>query len=500
MVKEKNIIKKLHVEVDTTSLTDAFYFKDHLDSFFREEIYPEIDTLLQELQLKTTNDIVRFDTIPLKINISNKDSLKDIKPCIISDLKNIIRINNEPSTHLVKSSIRPIENEVNAVIHFYEKGRYPWWFSPEKISDSTLLKRVINDPSFASKARPILQSKNAQKRLVFQLTDIEISKVVLALSKPSKSTIKQASFSKISGDIRIAFWELIFNEIIAPNSSNYIMKLTALVKRISSVSLNSITPITIQTEIVKQSIVPLINLSNQLTNNLVLLENSYTNKVRLSISDSTSTLEVNNHNESFVQRMKSKEIVFEQNSEQIITARIEETKPFETDGALEEGILVQNAGLVLLHPFLRQLFENLGFLSDGKKLLRKRLPEALATLYFLATKQESPLEHELLCEKFLCNIPFEIAVFPAKNLTEEQKHACDEMLSAALSHWSALKTTNIDVLRSEFLMREGKITANSENEKLFIQRKTQDILLEKLPWNLGIMKLPWKKNMVFLDW
>ena len=74
------------------------------------------------------------------------------------------------------------------------------------------------------------------------------------------------------------------------------------------------------------------------------------------------------------------------------------------------------------------------------------------------------------------------------------------MLSAVLKHWTALKSSNIDVLRSEFLMREGKISIKKDKTNLFVQRKTQDVLLEKLPWSLSFFKLPWIKHMTSLEW
>lgn len=500
MVLEKNIIKKLNIEVETTSLADAFYFKDHLDAFFRNEIYPEIETILDKLQIEISSDILRFDSIPLEINISSKDSLNDIKPLILNKLINYIKVDVTQTRIVKSSSVKLKENNLNAALFFLKNGRCPWWFSIRKNTVKTLLKSALKDPNIGSKLRPILTSKNVQKRLVYQLNNETLSELVLAILKQPKNNQNSLDFSAITKGNRMGFWKLVLGQISHPNSSNYISKLITLSRRISGNSGTASKGTKIDKKVVIKHILPLIELTNTLTNSYVILENLTGNAISLNLSKGSSLIAVNKHNQSVIHEIASTTVIVSQTAELITMATSKIIETSKTTEVLEEGIIVENAGLVLLHPFLKPFFENLGFLSEGKTILTEKVPEVLATLYFLATKQESPGEHELLCEKFLCDIPFEKAIFPAEKLSEVQKDACDELLAAALSHWPALKTKNIDVLRSEFLTREGKITGNAEKEKLFIQRKTQDMLLEQLPWNLGIMRLPWKKNFVFLEW
>jgi len=166
---------------------------------------------------------------------------------------------------------------------------------------------------------------------------------------------------------------------------------------------------------------------------------------------------------------------------------------------VEEGIIFPNAGLILLHPFLQRFFENLNLL-DNNAIKPTKLEEAMHILHYLVCKKEQPYEHELLFEKFICNVPLKHPVKRDIQLTDDQKESCEVLLTSALNHWEGLKTNSVDALRSEFLMREGKLLATDEHYKLFVQRKTQDILLETLPWNLSITKIPWKKKMILIDW
>ena len=45
------------------------------------------------------------------------------------------------------------------------------------------------------------------------------------------------------------------------------------------------------------------------------------------------------------------------------------------------------------------------------------------------------------------------------------------MLMAVLGHWKALKTESIDLLRNEFLRREGKIIVDDNSPRIIIERK-----------------------------
>ena len=142
---------------------------------------------------------------------------------------------------------------------------------------------------------------------------------------------------------------------------------------------------------------------------------------------------------------------------------------------------------------------NMELLSENKIRPEKR-DLAVHLLHYVATKNEQPSEHELVFEKYLCHIPVNQPINKFVNLTSEQKNSCDDLLHAVLKHWSALRTNSIDALRSEFLLRQGKLTINKERHRLFIQRNTQDILLDTLPWNLHLVKLPWKKQLLYVEW
>ncbi|MEZ0128446.1 contractile injection system tape measure protein [Flavobacterium sp. LBUM151] len=159
---------------------------------------------------------------------------------------------------------------------------------------------------------------------------------------------------------------------------------------------------------------------------------------------------------------------------------------------------INNAGLILIHPFLKQLFENCKLLNKDNTINDPEMAAHL--LHYIATAKEQDYEHEMVFEKLLCNIPVNQTINRNITLSEEIKNHANEMLRAVLDNWEVMKNSSVALLQNEYLQRPGKIIFTGDNPKILVERKTQDILLDKIPWNLGIVKLAWKNKVIFVDW
>lgn len=165
-----------------------------------------------------------------------------------------------------------------------------------------------------------------------------------------------------------------------------------------------------------------------------------------------------------------------------------------------EKIAVQNAGLVILHPFLPALFESLDYL-DGKRWKNKELQErALHLLLYLATGESQLGEYEFLIPKLLCGWPQNEAVYRFLVLTEKEKQEAEELLDAVLKHWAALKSSTPGLLQEGFLQRTGLLHKSPDSWKLQLEHKAQDVLLDKLPWGISIIQLPWMMERLAVEW
>ncbi|NGZ08803.1 MAG: hypothetical protein CV088_05370 [Nitrospira sp. LK70] len=163
-----------------------------------------------------------------------------------------------------------------------------------------------------------------------------------------------------------------------------------------------------------------------------------------------------------------------------------------------EGIYVENAGLVLLHPFLPQLFSALGIADDDHLLQPAR---ALSLLHFLATGRTVAPEYELVLPKILCHVTLGTPVESPVDLTVVEQEEAVALLEAVIRHWQVLRNTSPDGLRGAFLLRPGKVSFRDDGDWLLqIESCTHDILLDQLPWGLSMIKLPWMGHKLRVGW
>jgi hypothetical protein len=63
-----------------------------------------------------------------------------------------------------------------------------------------------------------------------------------------------------------------------------------------------------------------------------------------------------------------------------------------------------------------------------------------------------------------------------------------------------MKKSSAALLQNEFFQRPGKLVVSDFDYTLTVERKAQDILLDKLAWGIGLIKLPWKEKFLFVNW
>jgi len=167
--------------------------------------------------------------------------------------------------------------------------------------------------------------------------------------------------------------------------------------------------------------------------------------------------------------------------------------------AVESLITVAAAGTVIVHPFIQELFREQSLLEENDFRSEECRHNAVHMLAYLAFGNLNIEEYDLLLPKLLCAMPWEHALLPAE-LTDGQRKACDELLSAALHHWSALKSQSVQFLRQQFFWRNGKLKIVDRGWRLTIEKLAQDILLDKLPWGVGVIHMPWMNGMLYVNW
>ncbi|NLC86293.1 MAG: hypothetical protein GX680_05035 [Bacteroidales bacterium] len=125
---------------------------------------------------------------------------------------------------------------------------------------------------------------------------------------------------------------------------------------------------------------------------------------------------------------------------------------------------------------------------------------AIQALHFLATGKANFFEGNLILEKYICGTPLKVTVERECLLSEKIKDEAINMLREVIRQWPELKNSTIDDLRELFIQRNGKLIKKGSKYKIIVERKVQDLLLEKLSWNISAVNFPWRKDVLFVDW
>ncbi|WKL47574.1 contractile injection system tape measure protein [Flavobacterium pectinovorum] len=536
----QHIINKMFLEVNTSSKQKAYYLKDNLNTFLKEEVFPLLEAYFDMLHDKMPLQSIQIEKLNIDFSMPADFDFNTLKIEIINQFqKQIEQQIDKGFPDTTNYNLVPVkEKNINEFFSFLQTGTTSWSALSKDIlnlNTENQFEKMISEKAFGLKLKKALENRQSRIRFIKQLSDNQIYSILAKTflfelnaaeqttsenSNKIKDTINAViSKSKQGLHQRNLVWDLLISQLLKENESLIQKKLVDL---FTSFDVIKKYPSTFVLEIIKKQIVNqsvleiLINLENE----VLLIANFLEQKISETPQNKGNNLSESNFTksqESFVsndQKTEEINLVFDTNKEIFNNNNnnnnnnkdVKTEEILNSDLLLNEEILaetatdyyVNNAGLILIHPFLKQLFENCKLLHKNNTI---NDPEVAAhLLHYIATAKEQDYEHEMLFEKFLCNIPANQTINRNITLSEELKNHSNEMLQAVLENWSIIKNSSVALLQNEYLQRPGKIILSEDHPKVIVERKTQDILLDKITWNLGIVKLAWKNKIIFVDW
>ena len=166
----------------------------------------------------------------------------------------------------------------------------------------------------------------------------------------------------------------------------------------------------------------------------------------------------------------------------------------------EDFLYIKNAGLILLHPFLSMLFEQLNLTVNQEWASQMAQQKGALLTHYLVYGDTEVDESELVLNKILCGLEITEIVNTQIVLENYEKEKCQSLLDAVLEHWKVMKNSSKEALQETFLQREGKLVFQTNEYEMWIEEKGYDILLEQLPWGIGMIKTPWMENYLNCHW
>lgn len=163
--------------------------------------------------------------------------------------------------------------------------------------------------------------------------------------------------------------------------------------------------------------------------------------------------------------------------------------------------VVDNAGLVLLWPYLGHFFGALGLVKDRQFVDEAAAHRAVHLLQYMAEGGALEYEeHDLVLNKILCGLEVTEPIDMQFAITDEEKEEVQGLLEAVIQNWKGIGRTSVNGLQVTFLQKEGSLKRQGEGWHLGIERKTVDVLLDRLPWTISIIRLPWVEETIFVEW
>ncbi|MCD8262006.1 MAG: hypothetical protein LUD15_11400 [Bacteroides sp.] len=161
---------------------------------------------------------------------------------------------------------------------------------------------------------------------------------------------------------------------------------------------------------------------------------------------------------------------------------------------------INNAGIVLLAPFLSVLFTRLGLVENGVFRDHPSRIKAIHAIHRLVYPGEFCNEPDCLLNKLLTGTGFSEPVPPQPDLLPEEIVLVESLPEGVLAHWKKLKNSSSQTLREAFLKREGKLEEQVDKWVLTVEKKSYDMLIDYIPWGFRTLSFPWMPKPLFVQW
>lgn len=500
MIKTKrHIINKFFLEVNTTSKEQAYAIKDNLNQFLKEEVFPELEAYFGNIEKTMHASGIRIEKLNIDLNLKEGFKYSELKEKIVAEVGKTIleKIDGEITTGVSGEGIDQSDGLflgvtntlVKSFFFFLEKGTLPWWDTTTDatfLSDSTVLQEVISTSEFPRIFHEKIKVATLQKRLIKQFSDEAIKEILLGTNQTYQDQTNIISqilndellvlFENMNSSQRVELWTSILSFFQTKDNTKFHSALQVYQKAPGK-------------ELGAQY-------SLWLEKTIAMLD-TYPRTTKTSDQDTSESVEKDNVIEVSIGEVEERLDLHKKEDFDTAKEVQEELLQDEILPKEEDSYYINNAGLILIHPFINHFFEHCELIEENT-IRDKEL--AVHLLHYVATKKEQQPEYLMIFEKFLCNIPIHQPITRKYSLTKKQKDQANDLMAAVLQNWEAIRDSSNDLLRNEFLQRPGKLILSDKNPKLIIERKTQDILLDRLPWNMSVVKLPWKEKLIFVDW
>ncbi|SMD41979.1 hypothetical protein SAMN00777080_0515 [Aquiflexum balticum DSM 16537] len=515
MISQKtHIIQNVTFQVDFEKMEEGLGLQEDLSLIFHQKIEPTLQKIFDSYS--TEEFTIKIDKMVVDCGaVDDSDWEKMLLNRIGEQVEEMLR----SEKNIGKKQVSKVKTANEVFFYFLQKGYFPW-NSPFSDTDSLEKNVFITDSFIAEIAYLTLRSQKIVTRISNSFSKEFFKKLLKEITKDSERWVKDLTtgFLKqndLNPDMQVEFltiflskrkdkensdsmniWMELLKSKHLVNHTKFIKYLISKISEQNEMQASLLSAIKSRSFGTQEKIKAKIILEKILHSKPDFEHVQWFRDCMALVDDSDQ------FSDDFHERLSKKiKLILPKDSNH------PENKSFEMkdqknnkEEQFEDSIYIQNAGMVLLHPFLTALFENLNLVKDKAFISINHRNQAIGLLEFLVWGDNKHSENSFPLNKILCGIsPGDLWVGEFE-MPQNLKNEGEELLTEVIRHWEVLKNTGIDGLRETFLQRPGKLSHNQNGWKLIVEQKTVDILIGSLPWGLGIIKMPWMAEMLFVEW
>lgn len=480
-------IQKQIIEIDLPDGSDAFSWQEKITTICNDSLTEKLGILFDRMGFENT---LSFDKIEIDLGLIDANDfeklfLQNIENQLLIKIKSIFEeegFDDLQSKKQVSFNTKNDQSNYEAFIYFLEKGTLQWWVSNDFLEEIEQNIVVVFSESKTQKhaqithLKKVFESEKVVKRFVLQFSE----KIFWAF-------------------VRIVFFEE--NEVIS------------FYEKVADVIQNTFLKFFKKEDfdVVKVSVFAVF-LENIVQSKLLIVSDLYEKILALISQESFAEKSIIlNFQRSFKIALKEslkveipkqdfeliEEEAFFEKGEKGIEAKTVLKEFSEKEEKIEDGFYIENAGLVLLFPFLKEYLKSCE-VADNEQIFEP--DNAVHLLQYLVNFQTKTFENHLVLNKILCGLPLNFPIKKGFEINENQIKQAEMLLESVIKYWSVMHNTSKEGLQLSFLQRNGKLSKNTDGWLLQVEQAPYDMLLDELPWTYSVVSMPWMKEMIFVEW
>lgn len=466
-----HIIQKQVLEFTLDEGPNRVALHDDLVRSFKESTVAALSSLFDKMAPEHL--IYKIDRLEVDLGqIAPADFEKEL----LRQVEKLLQTQLVNQPEVSKESLKAISKEQSILqqfLHFLSKGYFSWNANGISLAQMELeLPHIFKNLTSEDQKDLLIALSNrpSLKRLKAQFT-IQFHSNLVAALLPFE-------------DFKI--WETLFRKVL-PKSGLQEVSITAL-------SIYAANPNISEVQFISELFTSLTDSSRITGKEVMKLQRAFLAKAKELIpAQAKKVIEAFNSDESNeMAELKISEESFRE-SEQ-------------TEHKNANVIYINNAGVVLLWPYLQRFFGNIK-LTDGNGFKDRQSTEmAVRTLHHLVSPKEPLSENLFPLNKILCGLDVNDLVPTLDDngksfaIPDKDIEAGKELIEAVIENWGTIGSTSVEGFQNSFLQREGKLENDEQGWKLKVEQRPFDVLMNSLPWNINLIKLPWMPKPLHVEW